>query len=187
LFFLQPSQQRLLNSLNPVFVVMFVTGLILTRTTLEPIFPNVFRHWDLLLPFMVYFGQRRTLPEGLILALFNSHLYSLCSSAPIGVFALVYLVLFCIARLLSYVIYANTWVSILVLMFSLGLLTRILLYIAANVFGHGWHFFSFGNLAPTSLVFNAVMGYFVYSGLEWMDWFTNKVPRINIELGETGL
>lgn len=167
--------------------MLFVTALILARTTLEPIFPNAFHHWDLLMPFMIYFGQRRTLPEGLILALFNSHIYSLCSSAPIGVFALVYLVIFVVARLLSYVIYANTWMSILVLMFSLGLLARILLTIASGFFGHGWPLFSTGNLALGSLIFNAVLGYFVYAGLETMDWITNKVPRINIELGETGL
>lgn len=168
-------------------MVGFVSSLILARTTLEPIFPNVFRHWDLLLPFMVYFGQRRTLAEGLILSLFNTHLFSLCSSAPIGLFALVYLIIFAVARLLSYVIYANTWVSILVLMFSLGILSRILLTFSSGFFGHGWPFFSFANFSLGSLVFNAVLGYFVYSALEWTDWATSKVPRINIELAEGSL
>lgn len=165
---------------------MFVWGLMLVRTTSEPLLPMLFRQWDVLLPFMVYFGQRRSLPEGLILALFTSHLYSLSSIAPIGVFASLYLVLFLVARLLSYVIYANSWFSILLLMLSLAVFSRIILTIIASSFGHGWSLFASGNFLWWSLIFNAVLGYLTYTWIEALDRLTNKVPKINIELAETG-
>jgi hypothetical protein len=187
LFFLQPSQKRLLSSLNPVFLVGFVWALILVRTTMEPLLPNLFRQWDVLLPFMVYFGQRRSLPEGLILSLFTSHLYSLSSIAPIGVFTSLYLVLFLIARLLSYVIYANQWFSIMLLMFSLSITSRIVLTIIASSFGHGWSLFASGNFIWWSLLFNAGIGYLTYTWLELLDRFTYKAPRLSIELAEGGL
>lgn len=167
--------------------MLFVAVLILARTTLERMLPNLFRHWDVLLPFMVYFGQRRSLPEGLILSLFTSHLYSLSSIAPIGVFTSLYLVLFLVARLLSYVIYANAWVSILLLMLSLSLASRILLTLIATLFGHGWPLFATGNFIWWSLLFNAGMGFLTYTWLETLDRMTYKAPRMSIELGEGGL
>ena len=187
MFFLQPSQKRLLSSLNPIFLVLFVSFLILIRTTSEPFLPVLLRQWDLLMPFMVYFGQRRSLPEGLILALFTSHLYSLSSAAPIGVFTSLYLVIFIVARLLSYVIYANAWFSILLLMFSLALSSRILLTVISTFFGHGWPLFASGNFIWWSLIFNALTGYLTYTWLETLDKITYKVARVNIELAETGL
>ena len=187
MFFLQPSQKRLLSSLNPVFMVLFVFGLMLLRTAWEPILPGFYRRWDVLLPFMVYFGQRRSLPEGLILALFTSHLYSLCSAAPIGVFTTHYLILFSVARLFSYVIYANTWFSILVLMFSLAILSRIILTLVATAFGHGWPLFAPGNFVWWGPFLNSVAGYIIYRMVEMLDRVTYKVPRINIELSESGI
>ncbi len=187
MFFLQPNQKRLLNSLNPVFLVLFVVFLILVRTTAEPLFPSVFRQWDLLLPFMVYFGQRRSLAEGMGLALLTSHLYSTCSSAPLGVFSVVYLVIFFVARLVSYAIFANTWVSIFLLMLGLALLERILLTLVSSFFGHGWPFFSSRNLGFWSLLINAGVGYLTYRWLEVLDRMTFKVPRTSIELSEAGL
>lgn len=187
MFFLQPSQKRLLSSLNPVFLVFFVFGLVLLRTAWEPILPGFIRRWDVLLPFVVYFGQRRSLPEGLILALFTSHLYSLCSTAPIGVFTTHYLILFSVARLLSYVIYANTWFSILVLMFSLAILARFTLTLVAFAFGHGWPLFAVGNFVWWGPFLNSVVGYIIYRMVEMLDRVTYKVPRINIELSESGI
>lgn len=168
-------------------MVLFVFGLLLFRTAWEPILPGFYRRWDVLLPFMVYFGQRRSLPEGLILALFTSHLYSLCSAAPIGVFTTHYLILFSVARLLSYVIYANTWFSILVLMFSLAILSRIILTLVATAFGHGWPLFAPGNFIWWGPLLNSVTGYIIYRMVEMLDRVTYKVPRINIELSESGI
>lgn len=187
MFFLQPSQKRLLNSLNPIFFVLFVFVAILVRTTCESFLPGFIREWDVLLPFVVYLGQRRSLPEGLILALFTSHLYSLSSTAPIGVFATHYLILFIIARLLSYVIYASAWFSILLLMLSLAFLSRAQLTLVAGLFGHGWPLFSADNFVWWGIVLNSCMGFLIYRCLEGLDRMTYKAPRTNIELSESAL
>lgn len=157
------------------------------RTTLDPLSPSFFRSSDIMLPFVVYLGQRRSLPEGLILSLFASHLYSLCSAAPIGVFTAHYLILFLLARLLSYVTYANAWYSILGMMFSLSLAGRILLALIAAFFGHGWGFFSEGWVMIPHLFLNAIVGYLIYTAMEILDRLTFKAPRMNIELSEAGL
>ena len=166
---------------------MAVFCLILVRTTGRPILPGFFHQWDILLPFIVYFAQRRTLPEGLILSLFTSHLYSLSSAAPFGVFAAHYLILFVIARLLTLAIYANTWFSGLLLMLSLSLVSRIVLTLVAGGFGHGWPFFSTGNFVWWGLLLNALIGYLVFGFCGILDQLTCKSPKINIELMDTHL
>lgn len=186
MFFLQPSHRRLLSGLNPIFLVGVVFGLILLRTTGRPLLGWAL-NWDFLLPAVVYFGQRRTLPEGLILTLFCSHLFSLASVAPIGVFTSYYLALFVIARLVSYVVYADTWVSIGLLMLSLALLSRFILTIAASAFGHGWSVFASGNFSFTNLLLSAVMGNVVYGLLRLVDVMTFKTAPANIELAESEL
>lgn len=168
-------------------MVLFVVFLILLRTTAEPLLPNVFRQWDLLLPFMVYFGQRRSLAEGMGLALLTSHLFSTCSSAPLGVFSVAYLVVFFVARLISYAIFANTWISVFFLMLGLAVLERVLLTLVSSAFGHGWPLFASGNLGFWGLLLNAAMGYLTFRWLEGMDRMTFKVPRTEIELSEAGL
>ncbi len=168
-------------------MVLFVFGLILTRTTMDPLFPSWFRYCDVLLPFVVYLGQRRALPEGLILTLFASHLYSLCSAAPIGVFTTNYLIIFVIARLMSYVIYANRSLSILVLIFSLTLLSHVTLSIIVTFFGHSWGVFTGGFGILFRALLNSALGGIIYGGLVLLDRLTFKAPRINIELSEGGL
>jgi hypothetical protein len=187
LFFLPQSQKRLLDSLNPLFLVGLVFGVILIRTTWEPLLPRFFHHWDVLLPFIIYFGHRRSMPEGIILSLFASHLYSLNSSAPIGVFTTHYLILFAVARLLSYVVYANRWFSVFLLLFSLTLLSRMVLAVTAGFFGHGWTVFSFSNFVWWAVLFNSVIGSLFFWMLELLDRATFKAPRINIELSESRL
>jgi hypothetical protein len=187
LYFLPQSQKRLLDSLNPLFLVLLVFGVIIIRTTWEPLFPRAFHHWDVLLPFIVYFGHRRSIPEGIILSLFASHLFSLNSSAPIGVFTCVYLTLFTVARLLSYVVYAHRWFSVFLLMLSLAVLSRIILTLTASLFGHGWPLFSFANFTWWAILLNAVSGSICFWVLEWVDRLTFKAPRLNIELSEGGL
>jgi hypothetical protein len=172
----------LLSSLNPLFFIGAVFFLILVKTSLYPFAPTLVQRWDLLLPFVVFFGQRRSLPEGIILSLFSSHIYSLCSSAPLGVFTTTYLLVFAAARLISYVAFASTSVSILLLMIALSLSSRIVLPIVAQFFHRGWPVLSFDNLVVWSVLLNGVGGWAVYVGLESLDLFTHKAPRNNIEL-----
>lgn len=151
---------------------------------MDPLLPQALRHSDIMLPFVVYLGQRRALAEGLILSLFASHLYSLCSAAPIGVFTAQYLLLFLVARLLSYVIYVNRWYSIMFLMFALAFFSRFLLWIIASMFGHGWGFFAEGWGLLTGALLNGLIGLTIYSFMAAVDRMTFKAPRINIELAE---
>lgn len=157
------------------------------RTTVDAMSPSMLRNSDIMLPFVVYLGQRRSLPEGLILSLFASHLFSLCSAAPIGVFTSHYLILFLVARLITYVTYANAWYSILAMMFSLSLLGRILLALIAAFFGHGWGFFSEGFWIIPHLILNAFVGYVIYTVMDLLDRMTFKATRNNIEMSEGGL
>lgn len=187
MYFLQPGQKRFLSSLNPVLLGGFVYFLILFRTTSEAALPSVLRHWDLLLPFVVYVGQRRTIVEGLLLVLFMSHLFSLGSAAPIGLFAVHYLVIFLVARLLVYAIYANSWFSILWLIFLLGLLSRVTLPIVAHFFGHGWPVLTLRNFVPGALILNALFGLVTYGILGVIDRMTFKVGATNIELADRAI
>lgn len=187
MLFLPASQKRLLNSLNPLLVVGFVFGLILLRTTMDPLVPDWFRRAEILLPVIVYIGQRRPPIEGVILTLFTSHLYSLCSAAPIGVFTSQCLILFVVSRLLSYVTYVSSWFAIILLLFGLGLLWELSLCLVAASFGHGWPLFAGGFSLIGKWFLNAILGYFVYRGLELVDRLSFKAPSTNIELSEGGL
>lgn len=182
MLFLHPSQRRLLNSLNPLFFILAVFALILVKTAFFPFWPGFVARWDLLLPFVVFFGQRRSLPEGIILSLFSSHVYSLCSSAPMGVFTTTYLLIFAAARLISYVVYASTSASILALMIGLSLLSRLLLPVVAGFFHPTWPVLSLENLVWWSILLNGIAGWAIYLILEIMDLMTHKAPRSNIEL-----
>jgi hypothetical protein len=157
------------------------------KTAFFPFFPHMVQRWDILLPFVVFFGQRRSLPEGIILSLFSSHVYSLCSSAPLGVFTTTYLAVFATARLISYVVYAGTSMSILALMIGLSLLSRLLLPLVAQFFHASWPVLSLDNLMVWSILLNGVMGWFIYVILELVDRVTHKVPRTNIEISGDAL
>lgn len=185
MYFLQPSQKKFLESINPVIIVLLFYLVMVGRTTIEYVFPSIFHHWDILLPFIVYFGQRRSVAEGLTLSILTAHFYSLSSSAPVGVFVLHYLSLFIVARVLSYVIYANRWISILLLMLSLSLLARIICVPIASLFGHSWSS-SLGNFG-VGLLINTLLGYCFYRFIGIVDRLTFKAPAINIEMLEESL
>ncbi len=159
-------------------------GLILFRTTAEPTMPDVFRRWDFLLPVMIYIGQRRGMKEGLLLVLFISHIFSISSAAPIGVFAVYYLIIFVAARLLSYGIYADTWLSVLWMLTGFTILSRFVLPGVASAFGHGWPVFSWANWGFLSIVFTTWVGMGVYWLLGVLDRMTFKAPPSNIEMNE---
>lgn len=183
MYFLPASKKKLLNSINPIATVTFAWGLILLRSTTDPLFPTFIRSTDILLPFIVYVGQRRPLMEGLVLSLVVTHLYSLCSAAPIGVFISVNLVLFLVAHILSHAVYANRKGSILVLMFSLFILSHFILWAVASIFGHGWGVFNAGWWMIGKAAINAFLGLLIYAGLAFTDRITFKATRLNIELG----
>lgn len=187
MFYLQPNQKRLLSSLNPLFFILAVFGLILAKTACYPLAPHFVQKWDLLLPFVVFFGQRRGLAEGIILSLFSAHLFSLSSGAPLGVYTTAYLAIFAVARLISYVVYAQTLVSILLLMIGLSLLSRVILPLVAGFFHDAWPILSFSNLVWWSIFLNGVAGWAIYVVLVLIDRLTNKVARNSIEFSGDSL
>lgn len=183
---LRENQKRLLNGLNPIFVLAWIYGAILFRTSLQASFPPLLQSWDILLPFAVYFGQRRALFEGVLLTLFSSHLFSLCSSASFGIFGFQYLFLFVVARLISHGVYANSSLPIFTLIFLLGAVSRLTLPVIASAFGSGWDIFTWDNLNLFRLLWNSVLGFLSYWILHIVDKVTFKVPRVNIELTSEG-
>lgn len=187
MFFLQPSQKRLLSSVNPLVLAALAFLACVLRSTAAPLLPESFLRWDALLPFVAFFAARRVLVEGLILTLFTAHVYSLCSAAPIGVFTTHYLILFFVARLLSYVVFADTWVTELGLLALLTLLARFCLPLVALGFSTSWSVFSWQNLHPLGFLLNSVGGFLVFRLLVAVDRATFKSPRTSIELAESGL
>lgn len=187
MFFLQPSQKRLLSSVNPLVLAGLAFVACVFRSTAAPLLPEGFLRWDALLPFVAFFAARRVLVEGLILTLFTAHVYSLCSAAPIGVFTTHYLLLFFVARLLSYVVFADTWVTELGLLALLTFLARFGLPLVAMGFGVGWSIFSWQNLNIFGWLLNSVGGFVVFRLLVAVDRATFKSPRTSIELAESGL
>ncbi len=184
MFFLHPSQKRLLNSLNPVFFVVFVELVLMVRSTSASVLPRMVLTADLLMPFMVFFAQRRSTWEGFILALFCSHLYSLSSSAPIGVFAFFYLALFFLARLMRYGIYASGWISTLLVLFTLSLGGRFLLPLIAALFGAAWPVFTFANFPWGGIFFAPIYGLIIFALGEALDRATFKSDRASMEMYE---
>jgi hypothetical protein len=157
------------------------------RATMDPWFPVIGGRWDVLFAFTVYLGQRRTWLEGGALALFSAHLYTLSSVAPAGVFIIQYFLLFVIARLASYTIYANRMASIISLLLVLSLANRVMLQLISAGFGHSLYAFSAPRELIAFLVVNTVTGFFLYLTMNLIDRATFKVPRINIELKEAEL
>lgn len=184
MFFLHPSQKRLLNSLNPVFFVVFVYGVLIVRSTAASILPQMVLSADLLMPFVVFFAQRRSTWEGFILSLFCSHLYSLSSSAPIGIFAFYYLILFFFARLMRYGINVSGWVSTLLALFTLSVAGRFLLPVVASAFAPAWPVFMWKNFPWSGILFAPLYGLVIFALGEALDRTTFKADRANIEMYE---
>jgi hypothetical protein len=187
LFFLQPSQKRLLSSFNPLVLAALAFVACVVRSTAAPLLPESFLRWDALMPFVAFFAARRALAEGLILTLFTAHVYSLCSAAPIGVFTTHYLILFFVARALTYVVFADTWGTELGLIALLTFLARFCLPAVAWWFDVGWSVFSWQNLHPFGWALNSLGGLVVFRLLVAVDRATFKSPRTSIELAESGL
>lgn len=187
MYFLQSNQKKLLTNLNPVFLTVFVLLLILFKTTAETSVPSVFTGWDLLLPVALYLGQRRVVWEGLLLVLFNGHLYSLNSSAPIGLFVVYYLLFFFFAQVVAYILYAQTPTSVIWLILLATLIARLLLPILSQGFDQSLYVLSWGNWNLWNIILNTVFGFFVYLSLGFLDRITLKVPPRNITLGDSSL
>lgn len=161
--------------------------LILIKTTAEVAVPLVFTGWDLLLPVVIYLGQRRVMWEGLLLVLFNGHLYSLNSSAPIGLFVVYYLFFFFFAQIVAYILYAQTPISVIWLLLIATLLARVLLPLFSQGFDQTIHVFSWGNWNLWNIILNTVFGFFSYLLLGLLDRITLKVPPRSITLGDSSL
>lgn len=160
---------------------------VLLRTTADPLLPSVLRQWDVMLPFAVYFGQRRSLVEGGLLCLLGAHLYSLCSSAPMGFYLVVYLSLFGISRAVSSAFYANRWVTIIPLITVMALLGRGIFFLLGKFFEQPSGSFWEGGWVLWLLAVNAIAGYATYTCLLWGDRLTQKLPRAKIQLSEGSL
>lgn len=165
-------------------MIGFFLTLTLVRTTLFWVAPSVLGNWDILLPFMIYFGQRRPLFEGLLLWFILAHLYTLQSVGPVGVFAIYYLIFFVLARLISEAFYAHTGLSILILIFLLSILSRFVLPGVASLFDCGWKVFAWSNFHPALLMTNTVLGWLCYLSLEGVDKVTFKDARQDVEFSE---
>ncbi len=187
MYFLQSNQKKLLTSLNALFLTLFVLLLILFKSTSEGVIPSVFTGWDILLPIVIYLGQRRNLWEGLLILLFNGHLYSLNSSAPIGMFVLYYLVFFFFAQVVAYIVYAQTPLSVICLIFLVTVLSRILLPLCAQIFDQSILVFTWAHWSFWDLLLNTVLGFFTYLTIGILDRITLKVPPRNITLGDNSL
>lgn len=186
MLFLQPTQKRFLSSLNPLLMVMLVFALITIRSTIDPWLPVASGVWDVIFAWVIYLGQRRNLVEGGALVLFGAHLYSLSSSAPFGVFLMFYSLLFLAARLLTYVIYANTVPSVALLLLALSVFSRFLLQGLAWAFDHGLYRLTGWSDYLGYVLVNCMLGLGVYLLVGVMDRMTFKLPRINIEMEEGG-
>lgn len=184
MYFLSKNQKKFLSNLNPFLLLILIFCLTLLRTTGEPMLPNLVGQWDILLPFVVYFGQRRSLVEGVTLTILASHMYSLCSSAPIGVFIVHYLLIYVMARALSSIIYANQTGPILLLLFGLSVLGRVSFSFIAQAFGENWGVFWQGFSLLSNLVLNCLLGFVVYVGIRKVDKLTYKVATVRLRLSE---
>jgi hypothetical protein len=187
LYFLQSNQKKFLTNLNALFLTLFVLVLILFKSTSGTIIPSVFYGWDILLPVAIYLGQRRSLWEGLLILLFNGHLYSLNSSAPIGLFVVYYLLFFFFAQVVAYILYAQTPVSVICLLFLVTVLSRFVLPLSAQVFDQSISVFSWANWNFWNVLLNTGLGFLIYLALGLLDRVTLKVPPRNITLGDSSL
>lgn len=156
--------------------------LMLLFSAMKPILPGFCQRWDVLLPFALYFGQRRSFAEGICLTVVAAHSYTLVSSAHFGLHMIHYLFYFSIARLASYVLYANRWYSIAGLVFLSAIMSRITLPLLASAFGHGWPVLSGWNLDLSVILSQPFYGYVVYRYCVTMDAITFKLPPAKIEL-----
>ena len=88
-----------LKSLNILLMGAVVVGLLVVKSTLMPILePSLAAFIEPLWVVFLYLGEKRNLLEGLLMTLFFSHLLSLQSGAPVGVFLVCALIVFGIGR-----------------------------------------------------------------------------------------
>lgn len=182
--YLQTNQPRTIRSLNPIFMIGFFLVLLVVRTTGYFLAPTLLVQWDILLPFMIYFGQRRPIFEGLLLWFFLAHIYSLQSVAPVGLFVVYYLIIFLASRLTSEVFYATSSGAVLGLIALVALISRFVLPLVAQGFQSGWSVFSWRNLHPGTFLINTFLGWICYFVLGAIDKISGKDSRQILDLHE---
>ena len=187
MFYLQPQQKKLLSSFNPIIVVSVVGIALVFKSSVATFISSNFKLWELLLPFLIYWGQRRGLTEGIILTLFCSHLVSISSGAPIGIYACVSFIIYLGARLVSLALYAETWATILALVSLFSFLLRFVMAGVGFFFGYtrisDWWSLPWGNY----LMINAILGLSTFYFLQILDKITFKMTPSEIEISGEAL
>ena len=181
---LQTDQKKTIRSLNPFFMIGLFFLFLLIRTSSASVLPGFLLRWDFLLPFVIYFGQRRPLFEGLLLCFIMSHWYSLESAAPIGCLVIFYLLIYLLSRILSETVFAADSFQILALLFSLGLLSRFILPWISHFFGAGWDVFSWRNLNLFFLISDLLLNFGTFYLLLGVDKVSAKEARPILDLNE---
>jgi len=164
-------------------VFLFLGGLLI-RTSCISLLPTFLIRWDFLLPFMIYFGQRRPLFEGLLLWFIMSHWYSLESSAPIGSLVIFYLSIYVISRLLSETVFAADAIQVFTLFFIMMVFSRLTLPWVTSFFGAGWKIFSWRNLNPIWFATDFILNCSTFYFLMGVDKLTAKEARPVLDLNE---
>ncbi len=165
-------------------MIGFFLVLLILRTTGYFLAPSLLMQWDILLPFMIYFGQRRPIFEGLLLWFLLAHLYSLQSVAPVGLFVVYYLIVFLASRFSSEFFYATSGGAVLGLIAVVALFSRFVLPLVAEGFESGWSIFSWRNLHPGAFFINTLCGWLCYMGLGTLDKLSGKDSRQILDLHE---
>jgi len=181
---LQTEQKKTIRSLNPLFMVGLFFLFLLLRTSCGALLPTMILKWDFLLPFMIYFGQRRPFFEGLLLWFIMSHWFSLESSAPMGTWVMFYLIIYVLSRLLSEVFFAVDSLQIFALLFIMLLASKFLLPWTSHFFGARWAVFSWNNLHPGFFMTDLFLSWITFLSLITVDVLTAKEARPILDLNE---
>lgn len=161
--------------------------LLIVRASLLAAFPSFFQFFDILIPFTVYMGQRRSLWEGAGLSLGFGYLFSLFSVAPQGFYMMVSFGIFLVVRFFSLAFYAHTRWSIAVLLTLSLLLSRVFVYLIAIAMDIPLPKSMFLECLSWNFLWGIGLSYLIFSVLRRLDEKTFKIPRINIEVAEGSL
>jgi rod shape-determining protein MreD len=173
------SKRAILAIIN--FSLMFLCGaaLIMFQSTfLNMIFSDTFKP-NLLLIMCVYFGFNRTYFEGSILAFILGHVFDLTSSAPMGFYCLLFLIVMSLTKLVSNVLYIQGNLVLVAFVLSFTIVER------ASALMILWGFGNANSLAGLILIhavpiaiFNSICSIPLFAVLKWIDEACEKdLPR----------
>ena len=81
-----------------VFYILACLFLVITRTTLIPIFPLFEKFYDLLIPLVIYLALFRKKREGIPVVLFFGFIMDSLCGGPVGLYLIIYVWLYVMAR-----------------------------------------------------------------------------------------